>query len=84
MADRVLQYGVESECVRMQSLSTYIRMVAEWYAQNTENKCDKYCGEGVCEGLNERVKVWTVDKLMDELETSGLEQDVLTRPGKGL
>ena len=29
--------------------------------------------------LNERVKVWTVDKVTMSKEASGLEEDVLTR-----
>ena len=30
------------------------------------NKCDKYCGKVFARVLNESVKVWTVDKVMDE------------------
>ena len=36
MADRVLQYGVESGCGIIHSLSPYIRRAAEWNAQITE------------------------------------------------
>ena len=49
---RVLQYGVvESGCGRMQPFSPYIGRAVEWYAQIWRNKCNEYCGEGVCEGF---------------------------------
>ena len=36
VADRVVQYGVESGCGRMQPLSPYIGKAVEWYAQIAE------------------------------------------------
>ena len=70
MADRVLQYGVESDYVRMQSLSPYIRRVAEWYAQITCRGISvmSIVGKVFARVLNERVKVWTVDKVTYEQE----------------
>ena len=51
VADRVLEYGVESGCGRMQPLSPYIGRAVELYAQFQRNKYAEYCGEGVCEGF---------------------------------